>query len=80
MPYGCLNELTQSCFKSIVRTHVVIAESRVTHISVLIKQVVQIIIVPTALASVHSDLLRLLLLLAHSFQDAFQLLFVDFLA
>lgn len=46
----------------------------------IIKQIVQIVIIPAALAPIHRDLLRLLLLLADGFQDALQLLLVDFLA
>lgn len=54
--------------------------SNQAHISILIQQVVQVIIIPAALSPVHSDLLRLLLLLAHSLQDRLELSFVDFLA
>ena len=54
--------------------------SNQAHISILVQQVIQIIIVPAALPPVHSDLLRLLLLLAHSFQNGLELSFVDLLA
>jgi hypothetical protein len=48
-------------------------------LSILVKQVIQVIIIPTTFPSVHSDLLCLLLLLAHSFQDRLELLLVDLL-
>jgi len=48
--------------------------------SILIEQVIQVIVIPTTFPPVHSDLLCLLLLLAHSFQDRLELLLVDLLA
>ena len=48
-------------------------------LSILVKQVIQVIIVPPALPPVHCDLFCLLLLLAHSFQDRLELRLVDLL-
>jgi len=49
-------------------------------LSILVKQVIQVIIIPSAFPPVNSDLLRLLLLLAHSFQNRLELLLVDLLS
>lgn len=46
----------------------------------IIQQIVQIIIIPPALAPINSDLLSLLLLLANRLEDGLELLLVDFLA
>ena len=47
--------------------------------SILVKQVIQVIIIPTAFPPVNSNLPRLLLLLTHSFQDGLELFLVDLL-
>ena len=68
----------QACIAVVPTQH--LQHSHRTHISILIQQVIQVIIVPAALPPVHSDLLRLLLLFAHSLQNRLELRLVDFLA
>jgi hypothetical protein len=62
------------------RNHAMTCNILTWALSILVQQVVQVIIVPTTLAAVHRDLLSLLLLLAHSFQNGLELCLVDFLA
>lgn len=46
---------------------------------ILIQEILEIVVVPAALASLHRDLLRLVLLLAHGLEDLLELLLVDLL-